>query len=194
MSRSIADLFRKIIIENELFGNLDHITKFSDSEGVRSGKGLSFGVSRFTVANNWHAKQCLIACGFSQAEIEGIRSKTIDVKPLEAKLRDHAMVVAKWDERQLTSCLQRAYRLMEKHGVILVDDAALMAVADYNNQFRLSERKKPDNLIHYLAELNRPITAEDVLEFRLNHTAYGKERPDDCRRRYNNILKIMRNS
>jgi len=194
MRNSIADLFRKIIIENELFGNLDNITKVSDSEGDRSSKGLCFGVSRFTVANNWHAKQCLIECGFSQAEIEGIRSGTIDVTSLEAKLRNHAMVVAKWDERQLTSCLQRAYRLMEKHDIILVDDAALMAVADYNNQFRLSERKKPDTLIHYLADLDRPVMAEDVLEFRLNHTAYGKERPDDCHRRHGNIAAIMRNS
>lgn len=192
MNTSITDQFRQVIIANELEGNLDYVTKFSDPDGVRSGKsGWSFGVCQFDTQNNNLATQCLLECEFTSAEIVGIRHQTIDVKPLEAKLKEHAMIIAKWDERQLTGCLQRADRLMDKHGIHLADDAALLAVADYDNQYSLSDINKPGFLINYLASLGRPVTAKDVLVFKLGATKYGREHPGDCRRRYDNLIKIV---
>jgi hypothetical protein len=42
-----------------------------------------------------------------------------------------------------------------------------------------------------MAALDKPVTAESVLAFKLNHTKYGKEHPADCRRRYTNLIKIV---
>jgi len=192
MSRSIADTFRRIIIANELGGNEDLALRFSDPDGERTGKsGWSFGVCQFDIANNPLAAKCLLDCGFTLAEVDALRAQNIDVAPLNARLREyqHALTICEYDERQLTGCLQKASRLLEKHGIGF-DGVALLAVADYDNQYYLSDINRPGYLIHYLAQLGRQATARDVLTFKLKHTAWGKKRPDDCRRRYDNILSI----
>ncbi|MFH1027693.1 MAG: hypothetical protein V1791_06800 [Pseudomonadota bacterium] len=191
MPRSIADTFRRIIIANELGGKPGVALRFSDPDGVRSGKsGWSFGVCQFDVANNPLAAKCLLDCGFSLAEVDALRAQTIDVTPLHARLRQHAVTIAKYDERQLTGCLQRASHLCEKHGIELLSEVALLSLADYHNQYYLSDINKPGYLIHYLAQLGRQVTSLDVLDFKLYHTAYGKKRPKDCRRRFDNIIRI----
>lgn len=191
MPRSIADTFRSIIIDNELGGKPGLALRFSDPDGVRSGKsGWSFGVCQFDIANNPLAAKCLLDCGFTLAEVDALRAQTIDVEPLNARLREHALTIAKYDERQLTGCLQRAAKLCEKHGIELQDEEAVLSLADYHNQYYLSDINKHGYLIHYLARLGRPATARDVLDFKLDHTAFGKKRPKDCWRRYNNIIRI----
>jgi hypothetical protein len=187
---SIADTFRRIIIANELGGREGLALRFSDPDGERSGKsGWSFGVCQFDIANNPLAAKCLLECDFSLAEVDALRAQTIDVQPLNARLREHALKICEYDEHQLTGCLQRAARLMEKYSIGF-DEQALLAVADYHNQYYLSDIKKPGYLLYALSQLGRPSTAQDVLDFKLNHTAYGKKRPDDCRRRHNNIIRI----
>ncbi len=192
MPRTIADIFRQIIIANELGGNEGLALRFSDPDGERSGKsGWSFGVCQFDLSNNPLAAKCLLECGFSLSEVDALRAQTVDVKPFNTRLREHVLTICEYDERQLTGCLQRAAGLMDKYSIGF-DETALLAVADYHNQYHLSDIRKPGYLLFYLSRLGRPATAQDVLDFKLNHTTWGRQRPDDCRRRHDNIIRICR--
>lgn len=186
---TMNDLFRKVILANELSNNLAFTLRFSDPDGVRSGKsGWSFGVCQFDTQNNDMALQCLRACGFTEAEIQGIITQTIDVKPLAAKLAAHADVVAKYDTLQLSYCLNKALNFDTEYGIPVADTAAFLAGADYCNQYG----SQGQGAVAYYKALGRPITANDVLQFKLSVTKYGKEHPDDCRRRYNNLIEIVK--
>ena len=189
----LAARFRKIIIANELDNSMSHVTKFSDPDGVRSGKsGWSFGVSQFDLQNNPIAAACLRACKFTEDEIQGLIKQTVDAKALEPKLKANAGIIELFDVAQLKGCVDRAKRILSKRDITPANDAALLSVADYANQYHLSDIAKPGYLVHYLMRLDRAFTAADVLQFKLTATKYGREHPDDCRRRYNNLVRIMK--
>jgi hypothetical protein len=184
--------YRKVIIANELDGDLGFITKFSDPDGVRSGKsGWSFGLCQFDINNNPVAMTCLQAIGFSSEQIAGLRAQTIDVHPLESLLKAHADIIAKFDDAQLSGTLLRSQNILAKYGIRHADDTAILAVADYANQYYLSDVRKPGYLVGYLAGLGRPFRADDVLKFKLDYTAYGKTHKSDCQRRYKNLIDIV---
>jgi len=185
--------FRKIIIANELDNSMAHVTKFSDPDGVRSGKsGWSFGISQFDLQNNPIAAACLRACKFSEDEIQGLIKQTVDAKALEPKLKANAGIIELFDAAQLKGCIDRAQRILSKRGITPANDSALLAVADYANQYHLSDIDKPGYLVHYLLGLKYPFTAKDVLQFKLTATKYGREHRGDCERRYNNLVRIMK--
>lgn len=191
----ISKLFRKVIIENEGDSrDPDYWVKFTDPDGERSGKsGWSFGRCQFDIANNPLASICLKECGFTDDEVTGLKLQTIDVRPLEAKLRANSDIIARYDDHQLEGCLTRAKTILERYSIIAKDDAAIIAVADYDNQYHLSAIDRPGYLVHFLSRLSRPFIAKDVLDFKLAYTKYGKEHPVDCSRRYMNVLKITQN-
>lgn len=186
---TLNELFRKIILANELSNNLAFTLRFSDPDGARSGKsGWSFGVCQFDTQNNPVALECLRACGFTEAEIDGVVKQIIDVKPLAAKLVAHADIVAQYDTQQLTYCLNKAANFDVDYGIPLADAGAILAGADYCNQYG----SQGQGAVAYYKGLQRPITAADVLQFKLTQTKYGKEHPEDCRRRYNNLIDIIK--
>lgn len=188
---TINELFRKVILANELDNSLPLALKFSDPDGVRSGKsGWSFGVCQFDTQNNDMALQCLKGCGFSPDQIKGIVNQTIDVAPFAAKLKANADTIAKYDEIQLAKCINSAIAFNESHSIPVVDTAALLAQADYVNQYG----SMGDGFAKFLNGIDRPIEARDILEFKLEHTKYGREHPKDCQRRYDNLMKVMRDA
>lgn len=185
---TLNELFRKVILLNELSGNLAFALRFSDPDGVRSGKsGWSFGVCQYDTQNNPRALDCLRECGLTPQEIDGVVKQTIDVKPLAAKLKAHADIVEKYDIMQLDYCLNKALNFDSDYGIPVVDTRAILAGADYVNQYG----SQGNGAVAYYKSLGRPITALDVLNFKLTCTKYGKEHPDDCRRRYDNIIKVI---
>jgi hypothetical protein len=191
MNEQLPELFRKIIILNELGGNMKYVLQFSDADGVRSGKsGWSFGVVQFDLSNNVLAAACLRECEFTENEIHGLITQSIDPKPLEQKLRDHADVVERYDQHQLEGCLDRATELLEGAGITPSDDTAFLAVADMANQY---SPRTVDKLIAHLGTLGQPFKAIDVLDFKLEHTPYGQAHDGDCKRRYMNVLKVVQN-
>lgn len=134
MSKTLNELFREVILLNELSGNLKFALRFSDPDGMRSGKsGWSFGVCQYDTQNNENALKCLRECGFTEAEIQGIVNQTIDVKPLAVKLVAHADIVEKWDILQLDYCLNKALNFDSDKGIPLADTSAILAGADYVN-------------------------------------------------------------
>jgi hypothetical protein len=181
---ALAARFRKVILANELDNNLAFALKFSDPDGVRSGKsGWSFGVCQYDIANNPAAATCLRACGFTVEEIAGLKAQTVDVKALEPKLKAAAATVEKFDTIQLNGCITRAQAILSRRNIQPADDAALLAIADYANQYYLSDIDKPG--------YGRAFRAADILSWKLEHTPYGKSRPSDCQRRYDNLVRIM---
>lgn len=186
--KSLNELFRDVILANELDNNIAVAFQFSDPDGVRSGKsGWSFGVCQFDTRNNDQALKCLSACGFTQDEIHGIVDQTINVKPFAARLKAHSDIISVYDEEQLSRCLYSAMNFYASHGLPVTDTGAILASADYVNQYG----SQGDQFAAFVKGLNRPMIASDVLTFKLDHTLYGKKCPKDCHRRYDNLIKIM---
>jgi len=187
--KSLNELFREVILANELENNISAALRFSDPDGKLSGKsGWSFGISQFDTQNNDVALKCLAECGFTQTEINGIVKQTIDVVPLNKKLIAHADIIEKYDVQQLSYCLNKAINFDSDYGIPVADNTAILAGADYTNQYG----SQGQGAVKYYKSLNRPITALDVLNFKLSNTKYGREHPLDCKRRYNNLIKIVK--
>jgi hypothetical protein len=186
--KSINELFYDLILLNELDGNLNASLRFSDPDGVLSGKsGWSFGVCQFDTQNNDQAIECLKACSFTNAEIDGIVKQTIDVRPLAAKLKAHQEIIEAYSTKQLSYCVKSATDICTAKEIPATDTAAILALADYVNQYG----SIGPQFVKYLLGLWRPIVASDILTFKLEHTKYGRNHPNDCKRRYNNIAKVM---
>jgi len=190
MSKPIDALFRKIIILNELGADLDEALRFSDPDGIRSGKsGWSFGAVQFDTKNNDQAIACLREIGFTEAEIKGVVNQTIDVTPLNKRLAENAGTIIEYDNRQLVHCLRSAERFSDQYRVPLADSAALLALADTVNQYGSLGAGSAAKLLAPA----RPVTAADILAMKLTwkYAQEGKRQHDDTVRRHNNIMQIM---
>jgi hypothetical protein len=189
--KTLNEMFYRVIVLNELSGNLNAALKFSDPDGVHSGKsGWSFGVCQFDVQNNSQAIACLRECSFNETEIHGIINQTVDVKPFTARLKAHAEIIERYSTEQLSYCLNKATNFDLDFGIPVESPGGILAGADYVNQYG----SQGNGAKVYYKALGRPVTAKDVLNFKLGNTKYGHEHPDDCRRRYNNILKVIAES
>jgi len=183
------EIFRRVIFANELDNSSSHIYKFSDPDGIRTGKsGWSFGMSQFDILNNPTAILCLRACSFTTDEIAGLKAQTIDnMKPMNAKLLANCTIVDRYDDGQLAECLQWPAQLCKQSGITLTD-GGLIALADYHNQFYMSKGGK---MHKYLQYINRPVTAKEICKFKLS-LPWGQKRPDDVDRRHDNIIRILK--
>jgi hypothetical protein len=186
--KAMNELFRLVILANELDNSMKLAFTFSDPDGVRSGKsGWSFGVCQFDTRNNNQALACLAECGFNSDEIHSIVDQTIDVRPLSARLKEHSDIIAKYDEAQLSRCIFSALDFYNRHNIPVTDTGAILASADYVNQYG----SQGDGFAAYMKSLSRPVVAADILEFKVKHTVYGKRCPKDCERRFDNLVKIL---
>jgi len=179
-------ILRDIILVNELGGNRSFIYRFSDPDGPAGRSGYSFGLCQFDIANNPEAVLCLRECGFTTDEIAGLKAQTVNAAGLASKLAASRAVVDRWDDKQLTECLDHPVRLCRESGIVAGDEA-MYHLADYHNQFYMSRGGK---MHRYLCTLQRPVEPEDVLAFKLG-LPWGKKRPDDVQRRYHNIAAII---
>jgi len=183
------ELYRKIIFANELDNSISHVYKFSDPDGIRTGKsGWSFGMSQFDINNNPQAIICLRECDFTTDEIGRLKSQTLqDMKPMNTKLLANCTIVDRFDDQQFGECLQIPAELCKRSGIELTDPGHL-ALADYHNQFYMSRGGKMHT---HLQTLGRPVTAEDIYQFKLA-LPWGQKRPDDVKRRHNNIIRLIK--
>lgn len=183
-----VNLFREIIILNELGGDRSIAYRFSDPDGVLTGKsGWSFGCSQFDTQNNPSAILCLRECGFTTDEISGIRRQIIDVLPLVKKLESSSKIIDRYDASQFLECLGQPTQLCRESKIKIEQIEVLYHLADYHNQYYMSRGGK---MHRFLQSLEREVTPSDVLEFKLK-TAWGLKRPDDVQRRYNNIIQFF---
>lgn len=187
--KTLNELFYDVILLNELGGDPCRALRFSDPDGPSGRSGWSFGLCQFDTRHNGQAINCLVDCGFTDGEIKGIVKQTIDVRPLSARLVAHKDVVERYDEAQLSHCLNKALEFNVAHGIIMTDTIALLAVADYVNQYG----SEGEGIAGYFNQIDikRPVIGQDVQDFKLNNTKYGREHPADCKRRYENILRVV---
>jgi len=187
--KTLNELFRELILANELSNNIKAALRFSDPDGVLSGKsGWSFGVCQYDIQNNDNAILCLKECGFTDSEITELKNQTVkNMTFMNAQLAQHPDVIAKWDELQLSHCLQKALDFVTVHGIPVESPGGILAGADYVNQYG----SQGNGAKLYYRALGRPVTAKDVLNFKLTNTKYGREHPKDCQRRYDNLIKIL---
>ena len=189
-----SDVFYKILLANELGGNISQALRFSDADGVGSGKsGYSFGVSQFDLKNNPKAAQCLKAVGIIPSDIQELINQTISgvkLSECEERLNANANIVAEFDKKHMQECLDHVGNLCNTlAGIRLQDMETFYHIADYHNQFYLT----PNGKLHeYLKAWPGTITPMTILNFKLGQTVWGNKRPDDVQRRFNNISKICR--
>jgi hypothetical protein len=187
--KTLNELFYLVILQNELGGDVSAALRFSDPDGASGRSGWSFGLCQFDSRHNDQAIRCLVDCGFTQDEIHGIVDQTIDIRPFAVRLIANKGVIATYDEAQLSHCLNTALEFNASHGIVMVDTTALLAVADYVNQYG----SEGEGIAKYFNDIDitRPIVGADVQKFKLECTKYGREHPRDCIRRYNNILRVI---
>jgi hypothetical protein len=188
--KTMNELFADLIFQNECDSNEDFIYRFSDPDGVRSGKsGWSFGRVQWDTQNNGMALDCLAECGFSHDEINGIVKQTIDVKPLAPRLKERADIITRYDEAQLGECIESAVNFCNVYKIPVTDTGALLALADTVNQYG----SLGNGSASYLRKVDHPITAADILAMKLTWKySETKRGHDDTIRRYDNLITILK--
>lgn len=188
----IRKILAQALFENELSGNENFIYKFSDADGVRTGKsGYSFGRCQFDLSNNPAARGILDAAGFSPEEVVGLIKQEIGAETMRAlnvRLQTPAVqaIIDAADNRELDAIIAHTHSVVTNAGLHLADQEVFIHLADYHNQYHINFGGK---CILYLQRLRRTITSADVLDYKLT-TLWGQKRPDDVARRYNNIHAI----
>ena len=165
VDKPFPSVFYKILMANELGNDPSLILKFSDPDGVRTGKsGYSFGVSQFDLKNNPSAVRCLKDCGFSQNEIEDlVNQPSISDTRLEyynSKLASSSDKVEQFDLDHMQQSLDHVGKLCNAlAGIHLQDMETFYHIADYHNQSYLT----PDGKLHsYLKSYTGTITPETI--------------------------------
>jgi hypothetical protein len=188
--KTMNELFADLIFQNECDSNEDFIYRFSDPDGVRSGKsGWSFGRVQWDTQNNDSALACLSECGFTHDEIDEIVRQTIDVKPFAARLAAHADIITRYDEMQLGDCIESAVNFCNAYKIPVTDTGALLALADTVNQYG----SLGNGSASYLRKVDHPITAADILAMKLTwkYSTSSHRGHDDTIRRYDNLINIL---
>ena len=187
--KSMNELFYDVELLNELSGNIRAALRVSDPDGPSGRSGGSIGVCQHDTRHGKYGKTILRECGFTPAEIEQVVNMSGDMKALAAKLKPE--IVEKYDTIQLSECLNSALNATTGNGVMAVTTGPILALADYVNQYG----SIGPSFVEYLNKKDTDgLTIEEIQEWKLNHTKYGREHPTDCRRRYANILKVLKDN
>lgn len=169
----------KVIALNEISGNENVICKFSFAGEI---SGYSFGRSQFDVKHNEGARNFLRSkCGFTQAEIDKLLRLDKDIAPLNEKLKAHRKEIDELDVEHTKKMISHVASLEKLPDM---GEKTFVHLVDYHNQFCLSKGGK----MHQWLQTKVSLISEDVLNFKLG-LKWGKEHPEDVKRRWNNIEK-----
>ena len=176
-----------MLLLNECSGNKDLAYQFSDADGLRTGRsGYSYGVSQFDIENNTEAILTLFDCGFTPKELKRLFLQNSNIDDLNLKLEASRDYVDEADNVHITA--------MIKHCCIFnaIEDCATLAmIIDYHNQLRFDHNGKLHRYLNGFIREGRPIDANTIYQFKVNHTNWGQKRPDDVKRRYENIMEVF---
>ena len=195
LSTEVSTKVFQAIRLNEIGGNDNHIYSFSDPDGRNTGKsGYSFGMSQFDIQNNWTGIDCLQDCGFTPKEVTALFKQNDPefVERMASKLRAHKDTVDDYDRQHLSGAIKYCQKVLVDCGITQIQDIeTFVHMVDYHNQFDVTWNGKIHKCIKDLADKGQMLTPEFFLDFKLNNTAWGKKRPDDVKRRYNNIHSLF---
>lgn len=165
---------------NEISGNTAVAYRFSRASGGNS--GYSFGRSQFDVSNNKAVSQFLRnKCNFSNEDINTLLRLDKNISKLNNKLREHKKKIDEYDLQHTKEMINHITNLSGLPE--LENEKVFVHLVDYHNQFNLSINGK----MHKYLQSLKFITSENVLNFKLRQTKWGKEHSSDVIRRYNNI-------
>lgn len=169
-----------VLALNEISGNLRVAYKFSKAEGGRS--GWSFGRSQFDVKNNPQAVLFLKnKCNFNENDITTLLSSTESVLELSQRLTSYKKEIDAYDLEHVTTMVKH---IMSLEGMPqLENEKVFVHLVDYHNQFNLERNGK----MHKYLKTLKIATCENILNFKLSQTKWGKEHPADVIRRFRNI-------
>lgn len=168
----------EILALNEISGNERVIAKFSFAGGI---SGYSFGRSQFDVKHNPASRNFLIKqCDFTQAEIDRLLSLDKNIVDLNEKLVNHRKEIDEYDMQHIQEMIEHVASL---EGIPDISLKTFVHLVDYHNQFSLSKNGK----LHSWIKNKDTLTSNDILVFKLQQTKWGKEQPQDVKRRWNNI-------
>jgi hypothetical protein len=185
----------EVLLENELGGDLSLALKFSDPDGVRTGKsGYSFGISQFDIENNWDGILCLRDCGFRPKDLNRLYDQNSDISDLNAKLVGSKEIIHAADLKHINQSIKWTVdKILPackfKHNV---SDEAIAHLIDYHNQFYISFNGKMHRWLKTFALTGEELTPADILNFKLKYIKWGRTRPDDVNRRYDNIRNVFK--
>ena len=173
------DKIMYVMALNEISGNENVICKFSYAGGK---SGYSFGSSQFDVTHNIKARNFLKnICGFTGQDIGKLLNLDKDIGYLNKRLKLFRRDIDKLDRehiQQMVNYVASLDRLPE-----FENEKTFVHLVDYHNQYNLSK----NGLMHRFIKGKKILKSEDILNFKLKETKWGREQPRDVKRRYNNI-------
>ncbi len=168
----------RVIALNEISGNENVICKFSYAGGK---SGYSFGRSQFDLTHNVRARNFLKnICGFSDHDINKLLKLDKDIGYLNERLKLFRTHIDKLDKEHINQMVNYVASL----GGLpeFEDEKTFVHLVDYHNQFNLSK----NGLMHRFIKNKKILSSQDILNFKLG-LKWGREQPQDIKRRYNNI-------
>lgn len=169
----------KVIALNEISGNENVICKFSYAGGK---SGYSFGRSQFDVTHNIKARNFLKnICGFSNQDMEKLLNLDKDINHLNERLKLFRVDIDKLDREHIQQMINYVASLEGLPN--FENEKTFVHLVDYHNQYNLSK----NGLMHRFIKGKKILKSEDILNFKLKETKWGREQPRDVKRRYNNI-------
>jgi|GEM_PF-683945 len=189
---NVLDTLRRVLIANELGGHSGLAYRFSDPDGREGRSGYSFGVCQFDLAHNpARAAGILSECGFSETEIGALKQQCVSAEALAAhnrRLVEQAAVIDRADAEEIAQIIVHVRQVVANRGLQLADNETFIHLCDYHNQFHLDFDGK---FVRHFLHMNEPVDAVHMLTYKLG-TAWGAKRPDDVKRRWNNVVRICR--
>ena len=183
---NIKEIMEKINLEkimyvislNEISGNENVICKFSYAGGK---SGYSFGRSQFDVTHNIKARNFLKnICGFSDHDIRKLLNLDKDIGYLNERLKLFRRDIDRLDKEHIRNMVNYVAGL---DGLPNFENEKIFVhLVDYHNQFNLSK----NGLMHRFIKNKKILSSQDILNFKLG-LKWGREQPQDVKRRYNNI-------
>mgnify|MGYP000980742783 FL=1 len=168
----------KVIALNEISGNENVICKFSYAGGK---SGYSFGRSQFDVTHNVRARNFLKnICGFSDHDINKLLKLDKDIGYLNERLKLFRNDIDRLDKEHINQMVNYVASLEGMPE--FENEKTFVHLVDYHNQFNLSK----NGLMHNFIKSKKILTSKDILNFKLG-LKWGREQPQDVKRRYNNI-------
>ena len=187
-SAEIVKAALDILTLNEIGHDHSLAYRFSDPDGLQTGKsGFSFGRVQFDIKNNKQAILHLRACGFTEEDVVRLLEQSGPIDDLNAKLLAASDMVDRFDLEHTRESVEHCMDLLAADDILVASEETILHIVDYHNQFYMSPGGKIHRRLRELKQKNMAIAPGHVLDFKLNNTKWGRERPDDVRRRFKNI-------
>lgn len=192
--KDVHSLISDVLLLNELSGNENLKYIFSDADGYRTGRsGCSFGLCQFDIENNWDGLLILKEIGIKPKDIKDLylqlSESSIERISRLIQTETAKRIIDRADKAHITKSITHVMGVInELSSPVMITVDGLVALVDYHTQMHLSINGKMHEFIKNYPSIE-VFDNKTVRDFKLNNTLWGKNRPDDVNRRYDNIFQ-----